>query len=85
MIREQAIEILESKPNEVMLSDGSYILWDKKDGYYRVSYFSRKNVKGSDLEMTIALAIKKPIHSKKVKDIFQYIENTKEFSDASSS
>ena len=69
----------ESKPNAVKLSDGSYILWDWKDGFYRVAYFARTAKKGSDLEMTIALAMKKPVHNFRVKSIFGYIEKTDEY------
>jgi len=85
MIREQDATIVESKPNQVLLSDGSYVLWDRKDGYFRISYFTRKNMKGSDLAMTLALAMKKPVHNKKVQDVYTYIVSSKEYSDASSS
>jgi len=69
----------ESGPNTIKLSDGSYLLWDWKDGFYRVAYYQRNTKKGSDLEMTIALAMKKPIHNSKVKEIFGYIEKTDEY------
>jgi uncharacterized protein YcgL (UPF0745 family) len=91
MNREQVVEVVPPSepssifPGRVELSDGSYILWDKKDGYFRVSYFARKNVKGSDLLMTLALAMKKPVHNKKIKDVYTYIVSQPEYSDASSS
>lgn len=81
MKREQLIEVDEEKsePNIVKLTDGSYIMWDWKDGYYRVAFYERKIQKGSDLEMTIALAMKKPIHNSKVKNIFRFISRSDEY------
>lgn len=72
------------EPNMVRLSDGSYIQWDWLDGMYRVAYYERKAQKGSDLEMTIALAMKKPLHNSRVKDIFKYISKTDEYAATSS-
>jgi len=81
MNREQDVQVEEEKsgPQMVRLSDGSYIQWDWKDGFYRVAFYQRSAKKGSDLEMTIALAMKKPIHNSKVKNIFGYIERTDEY------
>lgn len=69
----------QSSPSMVKLSDGSYIQWDKQNGFYRVAFYERRTHKGSDLEMTIALAMKKPIHNSKVKNIFGYISRTDEY------
>lgn len=66
----------QSGPNLVKLSDGSYIQWDKDNGFYRVAFYERRTQKGSDLQMTIALAMKKPVHNSKVKKIFGYISRT---------
>ena len=81
MKREQEIEVNEqaSVPSLVKLSDGSYIQWDWKDGFFRVAYYERRAQKGSDLEMTIALAMKKPFHNSKVKNIFKYISKSDEY------
>lgn len=76
--------IQEQNPNLVKLSDGSYIQWDFLDGFYRVAFYERRAKKGSDLEMTIALAMKKPLHNSRVKDIFQYISKTDEYAATSS-
>ena len=86
MKRETDVKVAEeeSKPNLVKLTDGSYVLWDRKDGFYRVAYYARTTKKGSDLEMTIALAMKKPVHNFRVKSIFGYIEKTDEYAAASS-
>lgn len=73
------IKETESTPNLVKLSDGSYIQWDWLDGFYRVAFYERRAQKGSDLEMTIALAMKKPVHNSKVKNIFKFISGTDEY------
>lgn len=69
----------ESTPNLIKLTNGSYLQWDWKDGYYRVAYYERTAKKGSDLEMTIALAMKKPFHNFRVKNVFGYISKTDEY------
>ena len=74
----------QSSPNMVKLTDGSYIQWDKSGDYYRVAYYERRTQKGSDLEMTIALAMKKPVHNSKVKSIFWFISRTDEYDAVSS-
>lgn len=86
MNREKDVTVKEetSEPTKINLTDGSYILWDWKDGFYRVAYFSRTDKKGSDLEMTIALAMKKPVHNFRVKHVFDYISRTPEYAEASS-
>jgi hypothetical protein len=73
------IEEEESTPNLVKLSDGSYLQWDNKEGFFRVAYYQRSAKKGSDLEMTIAIAMKKPLHNSKVQNIFNYISKTDEY------
>lgn len=73
-----------STPHIVKLSDGSYIQWDWKDGYYRVAFYERKAKKGSDLEMTLSLAMKKPLHNSRVQEIFKFISKTDEYAATSS-
>jgi len=82
--QEQSINEEKSEPNLVKLSDGSYIQWDWLNGFYRVAYYERRTQKGSDLEMTIALAMKKQIHNSKVKAIFGYVSKTDEYAATSS-
>lgn len=81
MNRQQEVKIdeAESSPNQIKLSDGSYILWDFKEGFFRVAFYQRNTRKGSDLEMTLALAMKKPVHNSKVKSIFNYISRSDEY------
>lgn len=81
MNRDEVVGIKEeeSTPNLIKLTNGSYIQWDNKDGFYRVAYYERSAKKGSDLEMTIALAMKKPIHNFRVKEVFGYISKTDEY------
>jgi hypothetical protein len=81
MIRDEVVGIQEkeSKPNLVKLTNGSYLQWDYKDGMYRVAYYERNTKKGSDLEMTIALAMRKPIHNFRVKSVFGYVSKTDEY------
>lgn len=81
MIRESNAQVLDeqSVPNLVKLSDGSYIQWDWFDGFYRVAYYERRAAKGSDLEMAISQAMKKPLHNSKVKNIFGFISKTDEY------
>lgn len=67
------------EPHRVALDNGSYLLWDWQDGYYRIAYFERRAVKRSDLEMGIAEVMKKPLHNSKVKNIFKYISGTDEY------
>jgi uncharacterized protein YcgL (UPF0745 family) len=73
-----AAKVDESKstPERIELTDGSYILWDKKDGFYRVAHFQKTARKGSDLEMTLSLAMKKPIHNFRVRNVLSYIEKS---------
>lgn len=86
MDRAQTVEVLgeTSEPHTVKLSDGSYLQWDWKDGSYRVAFYSRSAKRGSDLEMTISLALKKPLHDSRVKKIFKYISQTDEYAATSS-
>jgi len=81
MKRENDVQVdeKESTPNTVKLSDGSYILWDKKERFFRVAYYQRSEAKGSDLEVAISVAMKKPFHNSKVKRIFQYISRSDEY------
>lgn len=69
----------DSNPNTVRLSDGSYLSWDHKEGFFRVAYYQRSAKKGSDLEMTISLAMKKPLHNFRVKQVFDYISKSDEY------
>jgi hypothetical protein len=74
-----------SEPYLIRLTDGSYVQWDKHQGFYRIAYYERRAQKGSDFEMTLALAMKKPLHNSKVKRIFAFVSATEEYEDASSS
>lgn len=66
-------------PFKVELTNGSYVLWDWKDGIFRVAFYNRTTAKSSDLEMCIANAMKKPIHNKAVVDLFGFIKITAEY------
>ena len=68
-----------SEPNKIKLTDGSYLQWDHLDGFFRVAYYERRTQRGSDLEMSIALAMKRPVHNSRVKKIFDYISKTDEY------
>jgi len=74
--QESDVDETNSEPNTVRLTDGSYIQWDHKDGFFRVAYYQRTARKGGDLEYTIALAMKKPVHNSKVKKIFGFISQS---------
>lgn len=80
-----AVNEEKSEPYLIKLTDGSYIQWDKQGPFYRIAYYERRAQKGSDFEMTLALAMKKPVHNSKVKAIFKFVESTEEYEDASSS
>ncbi len=73
------VDDINSEPKKVIFTDGSYLQWDWKDGFYRVAYYNRVAKKGSDLEMTIALAMKKPLHNSKVKNVFKFISRSDEY------
>lgn len=73
------VEEITSEPQTVRFTDGSYLQWDWHEGFYRVAYYHRSAKKGSDLEMTIALAMKKPIHNFRVKNVFDYISKSDEY------
>lgn len=81
MTREIDVQVDEEKsePYKIILTDGSYILWDWQDGFFRVAHYKRSTKKGSDLEMTVALAMKLPVHNSKVKSIFKFISRTDEY------
>jgi hypothetical protein len=80
-MREELVQVEEdqSEPNKVKLTNGSFLQWDYKDGFYRVAYYERSARKGSDLEMTISVAMKKPLHNFRVKNIFAFISKTDEY------
>lgn len=61
-------------PNRLNLKNGSYILWDTVEGVFRVAYYERRQGKGGDIKLAISVAIKKPLWSKEVQQISEYIE-----------
>lgn len=66
-------------PFRVEFTNGSYILWDWKDGVYRVSFYNKTSAKASDMEAAIAIVMKKPFHNKTVQDAFKFIKGTNEY------
>jgi len=80
MKREEELQIRDdSDPNKVMLTNGSYLLWDFQDGFYRVAFYERRTYKCSDLEIGIAETMKRPLHNSQVKKIFKYVSGTDEY------
>jgi len=74
-----------SDPNEIVLSDGSFLRWDKHEGLYRIAYYKRNSIKELDLRSGIALAMKKPPYSPVVDVIMKYLEERGEIEHAASS
>lgn len=63
-------------PNRLDLSSGSYLLWDTKEGVYRVALYERRVGRAKSLEVALAHAMKKPIHHKSVREVSEYIERS---------
>lgn len=61
-------------PNEVKLSNGSYLLFDTKDGTYRVAFYERRVARSGDLLQAVASAMKKREWDKQVKEVVKFIE-----------
>jgi hypothetical protein len=66
-------------PFRVNLTNGSYLQWDYHEGHFRVAFYNRTTAKSSDMEMCIAIAMKKPLHNKAVHDLFKFIQGTEEY------
>jgi hypothetical protein len=60
-------------PNRLDLANGSYILWDTKEGVYRVALYEVRKSKSTDLELAVSKVLKKPVHFKSVKEIVSFI------------
>ena len=71
LTRTQSLE-----PNRVDLSNGSYLLYDTKEGQYRVVYYERRIGRSADLEIAISLAMKKPVHNKSVREVVKFVAQT---------
>lgn len=65
-----------STPNEIKLSNGSYLRFDFSNGVWRIAFYERRSIKSADLANGIALAMKKPLHNSSVKEIIKYLELT---------
>jgi len=65
-----------SEPNKIELADGSYILFDTKEGIYRVAFYERRLAKSQDLEIALSLAMKKPAHNKGLREVLKFIAQT---------
>lgn len=66
-------------PFRVVLSDRSYIEWDKSEGLYRAVYYHRTAAKGHDLRSAIGVAMRKPPYSPIVDIIMNFLEEREEY------
>ena len=64
------------QPNRLNLANGSYILWDREDGYFRVAYYLVKRGKSRDLELAVAEAMKKKAYDPTVAEIVRFMEES---------